>query len=267
MGNLQRRMGNLQRRPAIPIQWRIPTSLSFLVLLYHQRQINKKKDKMLTNQIKFLTWNIWGLGPDMEKRMHKISETIDHEHPDVIALQEVTADVYEILKLESWFSSYISNPPLEQKEFNLLFCKKSASGRRIKDIQYIPLKNSQMERGYLSTTIYLSIPSFAEEISFEIITSHLESTGEFKDTRCSQLREILAQLSKNNASDVIFLGDTNLNGNEGDGIINQFMFNDIWPSIHGFQNPGYTRDSVRNPTNLPPGISDYRLRLDRCYRY
>lgn len=180
--------------------------------------------------MKVVSWNINDDYRDINNKVSKIIKLLSDA--DVIGLQEVRPDVYDILynKLKD---SYAISEKQDRSFFNVLI------SRFMYPIMTTKFKNTTMNRGFIAQK--------TDTMTF--ITTHLESGHMNKATRELQVKEIITNIS----GLVTIFGDTNFTHDDE-------KFGSLRYLKHNNSNV-YTYDSQLNRNAMPP----YRSNLDRFY--
>ena len=168
--------------------------------------------------LKVLSWNIDGLQVDMESehRMNTVSREIRLCDADVVCLQEVTHSFQPILEKEladTYFFFPQSDDTAHQPEasyYTMILTRKTSIEVMSYGRKNFEKSRSMMGRDLLSL-LFRKIDTGRCSIPIHIMTSHLESQAEHRETRKLQYREIL-ELLKDKIDSVaqIACGDFNL---------------------------------------------------------
>ncbi|XP_031284163.1 uncharacterized protein LOC116142892 isoform X2 [Pistacia vera] len=213
--------------------------------------------------LKILSYNVWFREDlEMHKRMKAIGDIIQLHSPDLICFQEVTHDIYEVLRQSSWWKVYqcsVSNEMVESSS-RPYFCLQ-LSKLQVKAFSCKPFRNSIMGR-----ELCIAEVKVLDEKSLVVATSHLESPCPgppmwdqmFSKERVEQAREAINLLEKN--QNVIFCGDMNWD----DKLDGRFPFPegwvDAWTELRPGEN-GWTYDTKSN--QMLSGNRTLQKRLDR----
>ncbi|XP_073264817.1 uncharacterized protein [Populus alba] len=175
--------------------------------------------------LKILSYNVW-FRADLEKhrRMEALGELIQLHSPDVICLQEVIPDIYDIFQQSSWWKAYQCSVSSEIASSRGYFCMQ-LSKLPVKSFSTKPFMKSIMGRKLCIAE--LEVPG---KKSLVVATSHLESPCPappkwdqmFSKEGVDQAKEAINLLKKN--SNVIFCGDMNWD----DKLDGQFPSPDGW---------------------------------------
>ena len=160
-----------------------------------------------------LTYNVDGLGIDIEHRTKHCINIILEQRADVVCLQEVipgTKYMFIAGLREHYVNrSFVDSHVEAAGYYTMIFTKKGISytgGQRL------PFKVGQscMGRDILVAKIEVA----GREVV--VVTSHLESTKQlpFPTVRCKQLKEICDSFLLGTSSPALFCGDTNLSFNQ-----------------------------------------------------
>ncbi|KAJ0016793.1 hypothetical protein Pint_09901 [Pistacia integerrima] len=204
--------------------------------------------------LKILSYNVW-FREDLEmyKRMKAIGDLIQLHSPDLICFQEVTPNIYDILRQSSWWKVYQCSVSIEMAESRQYFCLQGKllfiillSKLQVKAFSCKPFRNSIMGRELCIAEVKVQ-----DEKSLVVATSHLESPCPrpptwdqmFSKERVEQAREAINLLEKN--QNVIFCGDMNWD----DKLDGRFPFPegwvDAWTELRPGEN-GWTYDTKSN---------------------
>ena len=166
-------------------------------------------------ELKFITWNIDGLGTHMRtKRAKSASEEILAQDPDVINLQEVVAsdgsNVEEIFDTAFCADQYIKFCPNSYtvEYFTVTYIKKCwASTAVVRRQQFSGSATSMMGRDILCVICNI------QGVSLMVVNAHLESMKDFTAPRTSQLEEICKLMLKHPGPAIVG-GDLNMRDKE-----------------------------------------------------
>ena len=176
-------------------------------------------------QLRVLTWNVWFGGHMFEERRVALMVDLETRKPDVICLQEVTAELIADLTESKWVrASY----RLSDVELFQTYDIAILSRIPIRRLSSLPLP-TQMGRRLLVAELSCGL---------SIGTVHLESMKESTHARATQLRMIQPCLAS--LGDAVFCGDMNFQ--PADAIETAAIdpaFVDVWPVVHP-ADPGYT---------------------------
>ena len=243
------------------------------------------------NQLHILSYNIWFEETMEEERVVALINIINKYKPDIICLQEVKQNIFNILisKLDEY--SYNYYPKRIVASYGCVIFSKY----NIAKCLTIPFQNSMMGRSLIISKI--DFPYFDEKdtsvnkIEIVIVTTHFESIFSRKRENTVKLEQfktahqILNKLYKD-YENVIFCVDTNIITGEEDRFIptsskhyelnkqnevddsnleEQILCLDVWYdawSDMGDATNRYTYDSYTN-MHLKKNKFKYRSRLDR----
>eukprot|EP00928_Gymnodinium_smaydae_P028777 TRINITY_DN21852_c0_g1_i1.p1 TRINITY_DN21852_c0_g1~~TRINITY_DN21852_c0_g1_i1.p1 ORF type:complete len:265 (-),score=22.38 TRINITY_DN21852_c0_g1_i1:123-917(-) len=209
---------------------------------------------------RILTFNIWFSDYEMVKRMTAIGDIILSKQPNLIALQEMTAQHWEICSSLPAFQSYHwSAPPQDQPYYTLI----GSLTPFVMAPTRLPFETSLMGRDLLyGTTIQTSSQSAA---ALAFATSHLESLT-YAQARKSQMHETFHALRS--YPDVVFCGDTNINEAIDGKVALPSPWKDAWTELRPSE-PGYSFDVQRNAMMKRfdgwAVTNNARLRFDRFW--
>ncbi|XP_044460664.1 uncharacterized protein LOC123192249 [Mangifera indica] len=228
------------------------------------KEVNVKEDNdtgAVVRSLKILSYNVW-FREDLEmyKRMKAIGDLIQLHSPELICFQEVTPNIYDIIRQSSWWTVYQCSVSNEMVESRPYFCMQ-LSKLPVKAFSCKPFRNSIMGRELCIAEVKVQ-----DEKSLVVATSHLESPCPgpptwdqmFSKERVEQAREAINLLEKN--QNVIFCGDMNWD----DKLDGQFPFPegwvDAWTELRPGEN-GWTYDTKSN--QMLSGNRTLQKRLDR----
>ena len=182
-----------------------------------------------------ISWNINNDYRNINNKLVDILNLIKEFTPDMIGLQEVIPNLYDLIKDNKIIKNkYIISKKENKSYFNLLL------SRYKNEIISVDFKNTNMNRNYILQK--------NEDINF--INLHLESLPCNKEIRNLQINQLLQE----NKGNLIIFGDTN------------YIFKD--EKISDFQylqkndnKDVFTFDSKINRNAMPP----FRSNLDRFY--
>eukprot|EP00440_Ansanella_granifera_P016176 gb/GFBE01017572.1/.p1 GENE.gb/GFBE01017572.1/~~gb/GFBE01017572.1/.p1 ORF type:complete len:264 (+),score=61.54 gb/GFBE01017572.1/:1-792(+) len=207
--------------------------------------------------VRLLTFNIWFAEHAMLRRMQAIGDIIQSTLPDVIALQEMTHEHWELCRRHEAFASYTwSGAPPRQRYYTLI-------GSRLPFVQE-PLRQ-EFEVTLMGRDLLYAIVQPPGLPPLVFATSHLESLDRAK-VRKTQIEESLKMLGK--AADVVFCGDTNINEAVDGDVQLPSPWQDAWVALKP-EDPGYTFDVSRNRMMAQHDNwareNNARLRFDRFW--
>ena len=182
-----------------------------------------------------ISWNINNDYRNINNKLEDILNLIKEFTPDMIGLQEVIPNLYDLIKDNKIIKNkYIISKKENKSYFNLLL------SRYKNEIISVDFKDTNMNRNYILQK--------NEDINF--INIHLESLPCNKEIRNLQINQLLQE----NKGNLIIFGDTN------------YIFKD--EKISDFQylqkndnKDVFTFDSKINRNAMPP----FRSNLDRFY--
>ncbi|CUG87878.1 endonuclease/exonuclease/phosphatase, putative [Bodo saltans] len=222
----------------------------------------------MSRAVKLLTYNVWFDETFLRARTHQIARLLRAAAPDVVCLQEVTAESYSILLNE--LDGYEFSPLYEERSYfaTMIVAKRYAS-------HFHTVRTpSEMGRFLLVGRVRLSQASSEDLI---VVTSHFESLSS-RPLRRKQL-SIAAETLNNFPGRWILCGDfnfcsyQNFRGRQPNNLENTVLaevlppHNDVWPLLHPaptVETPdqgwrGYTFDSAKN-LNI---AQEEKMRYDR----
>jgi tyrosyl-DNA phosphodiesterase 2 len=211
------------------------------------------------SELKVLSYNLWFVPDAQEDRMAAVGDLIAKHSPHVVAFQEVTFELEQLLRRGAWWQHYSMSPSSGSSYYTLLGVRKQAGGGGV-EYTRMPFGNSAMGRDLLSTEFEVG-----GSARVCVATSHLESFINAGRTsskeRVEQIRVATTALERHSQGmDVIFGGDMNWDDAEEGQLSGRLPggWVDGWSVLHG-ESGGWTYDGVANPM-LNNRI---RKRLDR----
>ncbi|KAL2931367.1 Tyrosyl-DNA phosphodiesterase 2, partial [Bienertia sinuspersici] len=202
--------------------------------------------KEVSGALKILTYNVW-FREDLEvhKRMQAIGDLIQLHSPDIICLQEVTPNIYEILQNSAWWKKYRCSVSYEQAASGIYFCMQLAK---------LPVKSfscKQFSYSAMGRELCVAEIEVNQNKSLVVATSHLESPCPgpptwdqmYSKERVNQAKEAIDFLKK--YRNAIFCGDLNWD----DKIDGQFPIVEGWFDAWEKLRPadiGWTYDTKSN---------------------
>jgi len=186
------------------------------------------------------------------KRIPIIIEHLRQCDADIIALQEVTPRLLEILLAEDWVHSYnISESPQgETLEWHGLLLL-SRLPFTLVEYRYSQRKRVLVGKWLLNgKTLNVAAVHFTSDYNKNAL-----------EVRLKQLNILLEYLNSQ-PGDCLIVGDFNARGNEQAEILTQNNFIDIWQTLHP-DDPGYTFNPRANPLAELMSLSKLATRLDR----
>ena len=205
----------------------------------------------LPGRLRVVTLNTWFDHQDRPKRLAAQLATFEALAPDVIALQEVTADLVDVLLRAPWVRAGYAVPDaigtlLGAYGYGVMLLVRGPVVR----FTYTPLP-SDMGRGVL-------VADLGEGLA--VGTVHLESLAEGSVRRVPQLR--ICQQALAAAQTAALVGDFNFCHTYPEEAAITAPWTDVWPLRHG-DDPGWTCDTVNNPMRAYPGEPPKQERYDR----
>jgi tyrosyl-DNA phosphodiesterase 2 len=203
------------------------------------------------SSLRIVTLNTWFDLQDRPARLAAQLATFEALAPDVIALQEVTADLVRLLARSPWVQAHYAlpeavGPLLGDHGYGVLLLVRPA----VAGFHYTPLP-SEMGRGVLVADLGGGVA---------VGTVHLESMPEGAPRRVPQLR--LCQRALAGARTAVLVGDFNFCHSYPEEAAIAPPWTDVWPLRHG-DDPGWTCDSVNNTMRARPGKPSKQRRYDR----
>jgi endonuclease/exonuclease/phosphatase family metal-dependent hydrolase len=201
-------------------------------------------------ELQLITWNVWFGSHMYEERRDALFAELARRDADVVALQEVTHELYDELLLEPWLRAdyHVSPRPLYGYDVAIL------SRRPVRRMVEIALPTAMGRR--------LLVAELASGLA--VATVHLESTAEESAARAAQLRIIQPALAAS-YPDAILVGDMNFTPSapvETAALDPSFV--DAWAALHPDQ-PGYTVDTDLNTMRFDVQSKPSHKRIDRMF--
>ncbi|WP_279340419.1 poly(A) polymerase [Sphaerisporangium perillae] len=208
-------------------------------------------------RLRVLTWNtLWDRYDsdriDTARRRPLLLDALEQADADVIALQEVEAELLSMLLLSRWVRSgyTLSTDP---------------AGRDVDDgglllLSRLPVREAGVHvLGPHKSVAAVTVESAAGPIVVAVthLTSdHSENGKARREAELTRLAEVLTGLD----GDVILLGDLNDGGSGPAGVLG---LRDAWTEVHGPSDPTVTFDPRVNPLAALSSLSGRASRLDR----
>jgi endonuclease/exonuclease/phosphatase family metal-dependent hydrolase len=182
-----------------------------------------------------ISWNINNDYRNINNKLEDILNLINEFTPDMIGLQEVIPNLYDLIKDNKIIKNkYIISKKENKSYFNLLL------SRYKNEIISVDFKDTNMNRNYILQK--------NEDINF--INIHLESLPCNKEIRNLQINQLLQE----NKGNLIIFGDTNY-------IFKDEKISDFQYLQNNDNKDVFTFDSKINRNAMPP----FRSNLDRFY--
>lgn len=252
---LERNNGEKEKeeRPRKRVKLNVSDSLKNFI----KEQIDPIK-KELPDKITFISWNIDGLDDkNIVQRTLEVVKTIQKRKVDIVFLQEIVPQTYDILK--SKLSSEYLLTEKKTTYFTVVLLKRSTLN--LESVAIKPFENSSMCRDLTIVNATLQ-----NGIKFVLINTHLESTKDFAEPRMKQLEEAFKiAKDENENSTVILAGDMNARDTEVKKVGIPDGIEDLWISLGERKECQYTWDTLRNNNLHINGKFKPRCRFDRVY--
>jgi len=197
--------------------------------------------------VRLLTFNIWFSPHEMVSRMRAIGDIIGARAPDVVALQEMTAEHWMVCMQHPAFQGFNWSPPAPSRYYTMIGSARSFTIGP----QRTPFRASSMGRDLLAAVV---TPRDTSLPALVFGTSHLESL-DYAQARRQQAEESINLLQAMASSsgqqggpavgDIIFCGDTNINERIDGQVALPYPWKDAWLEAHP-NDPGATFDVDRN---------------------
>lgn len=208
-------------------------------------------------RLRVLTWNtLWDRYDsdriDTAKRRPLLLEALERADADVIALQEVEADLLDMLLRAQWIRS----------DYTL---STDVSGRDVDEsglllLSRLPVREAGRHvLGPHKAVAAITVESAAGPLVMAVthLTSdHAENGPARREDELARIAEVLAGVD----GDVILLGDLNDGGNRP---AEALSLRDAWTEVHGPGDPTVTFDPQVNPLAALSSLSGRASRIDR----
>ncbi|WOH09167.1 hypothetical protein DCAR_0728622 [Daucus carota subsp. sativus] len=211
--------------------------------------------------LKILSYNVWFREDlEMRERMRALGNLIEMHSPDIICLQEVTPNIYDILQQSSWWKLYKCSVSNEMAFTRAYFCMQ-LSKMPVNLFSCKPFRNSIMGRELCVAEVVSR-----EDMPLVIATSHLESPCPgppkwdqmYSKERVDQAKEAINSLKQH--KNIIFCGDMNWD----DKLDGQVPLPDGWLDAWTELRPGEIGCTYDTKTNkMLSGNRTLQKRLDR----
>ncbi|MBD2435703.1 endonuclease/exonuclease/phosphatase family protein [Nostoc sp. FACHB-110] len=219
---------NTQKATAVKLETLTIASFNVLCDLY-------EKDKIAT-----------------EKRLPAIVEELRQCNADIIAIQEATPNLLELLLSQTWVRNYYiseSSAAVTVRPYgNLLLSR-------------LPFKLVEHQFWGRKRVLVGSCEINNQLLHIAVVHLTSDRSQNALEKRHHQLTTILAYLQTLPGSSLI-AGDFNTRGNEQEEILTSAEYIDIWQQLNP-QTPGYTFDPQRNALAALMSLQGIPLRLDR----
>jgi tyrosyl-DNA phosphodiesterase 2 len=210
-----------------------------------------------SSPLTLLTWNVWFGQHKFEHRTAALLDELAWRAPDVIALQEVTEELLEILVAHPHLRATYQLTDIDTSTFDnrshygVLLLSKVPFARA--GLVHLP---SQMGRRLLVAELTNGLC---------VATVHLESMKPHDAARAEQL-ELAQRFLAGYSDDVVLMGDMNFSpGAPREDAVRDASFLDAWAELHPLE-PGYSVDSQRNDLRRRTGGGEHvQKRIDRVF--
>ncbi|XP_050288504.1 uncharacterized protein LOC126727079 isoform X1 [Quercus robur] len=202
---------------------------------------------MVSSSVKILSYNVWFGDVEIQKRVEALGELIQLHSPDVICFQEITLDIYDILKASSWWNTYNCSVSDQMASTTIDFCMQ---------LSKLPVKSFSRKPLPFSSSRMLNELCMAEiEVRGKLLTvatSHFLNPCPGPPTwdqmhseeRIAQAKEAVNLLKK--FPNVVFCGDMNWDEKLDGRFPSPDGWIDAWAELRPGEN-GWTYDTVSNP--------------------
>ena len=207
-------------------------------------------DRSAPTDVRLITWNVWFGGHMFDERCEALLAELQRRRADVIALQEVTRELFFDLLHEPWVRAAYQVSPKAMRAYDVVILSRLP----IRRVVEVALPTSMGRR--------LVVAELA--CGLAVATVHLESTREEATTRAAQLAVIQPALV-DRYDDVVLAGDMNFTPD--DLLENAALdpsFVDVWPVLRPGE-PGYTVDTDINTMRIQVRSTPVHKRIDRMF--
>ncbi|MBK7539894.1 MAG: endonuclease/exonuclease/phosphatase family protein [Myxococcales bacterium] len=200
-----------------------------------------------------LTWNVWFGRHKFAARAAALLDELTWRSPDIIALQEVTWDLLEVLLASPFLRASYQVSDVDGSSFErygVLLLSRLPLSR----LAVLPLPSAMGRRLLLGTL----------GNGLTIGTIHLESTAACAEQRALQLRLIQPALHAA-SGDFVLMGDMNFSPDAAleNGALAPTL-DDVWARLHP-ELPGFTVDSQHNAMRRRFDDDPVGRRIDRVF--
>jgi len=225
------------------------------------------KNNRRISPLTVVTYNMWFGETDFVNRVHHLIKVLLTGHkykPDLVCLQEVTPQSYQILQKGLGNNYYLfeifGDPPM--RYCNLIAINKETMDIVDDTLGYYDLPETQMSRKLM--ICYVTIKKTGTR--FHILNTHLESFDTHWKNRQQQMEFIDQILEEEKVSNFILCGDFNICKDDEpiESHIRLAGYSDAWMEMGSPQSLKHTYNSKTNRY----AKGDYKSRLDRIlYRF
>ena len=199
-----------------------------------------------------VTQNVWFDPHEKRARTRALLERLEGSDADLIAIQEVTDDVFETLRATEWIREEVSLVP-----------HTSGPGRsyEVAWLSRLPVARAfELELESLMGRTLLVVELATTRGIVAVATVHLESERPMRAARVAQLEEIFDALDRYPAA--VLCGDLNFDPSEPEQGALDPAYHDAWVALHG-EAAGYTEDTTRNTMRFLRKGKHKHVRYDR----
>lgn len=193
-------------------------------------------------QLAVATWNVWFDSHHRQERNRALLAELQLYRPHLLAFQEVTPPFVRALQACEWMRDNYWISAEHHSQLGVLL-----AGR-------VPVDSLSFQELPTRLGRRLLVADFP--FGLRLASAHFESMGQGAEMRVRQLENAFSMLKEQRSS--LLTGDFNFGDDDPESAALDPDFSDLWRHFH-LEDPGYTRDTVRNPMG---GKSD-RRRLDR----
>ena len=201
-------------------------------------------------ELRVLTWNVWFGDHMFAERAAALRSELARRRPHVVALQEVTGELLELLLAEPWLRSAYQISDVEMWQRYDIVMLARLPMRAVTSIELPTLMGRRLLVAELACGLAVG-------------SVHLESMKTSTALRVEQLELIQPALTA--LGDAVFVGDMNFSPDDAaETSALDPAFLDVWPTLHPDE-PGYTADSAVNHMRFMLKPSKSQKRIDRVF--
>ena len=206
--------------------------------------------------VTLLTWNTWFGRLRFRERSAALLDELSWRAPDVVAFQEVTEPLMEMIAAHPYVRAHYQLTDLD----GVTFDPRSSYG--VLMLSRLPIARAGLLE--LPSNMGRRLLVVQLQSGLCVATVHLESTRECAAERAEQLRIILPELAAL-SPDVVLMGDMNFAPDaslETSAVEPSFV--DVWAQKRPNE-PGYSVDSLRNELRRRSDGGHTQKRIDRVF--
>ena len=214
---------------------------------------------MNPNEITLLTWNLDGLDTvSLITRTRSAIAVIKEEDPDIVFLQEVVAQSWNVIQQELR-THYETLPACKHSQYYTAVLLKKGSVL-LDNYEVKPFHSSMMMRRL--QIVHINVKG----MDFKLLNTHLESTAAHSVERIRQFKLCIEELASSTRElNVIFAGDLNLGAKDLNGLTLPNDVVDMWEATGSKPEKKYTWDMKYNDNKVMSRGGTPRCRFDRVF--